>query len=72
MKWNAITQKLDSVLYLLIFMRFNLRYHMGCCPDTRWDFKEEECVGRYYILLNWNKWWLPTYAQNINISIYIF
>lgn len=20
------------------------RYHMGCCPDTRWDFKEEQCV----------------------------
>lgn len=47
-----LNQKLDSVLYLLNFMRFNLRYHMGCCPDTRWDFKEEQCVGKYYILLN--------------------
>lgn len=48
-------KKLNFLLYLLIFflstMRFNLRYYMGCCPDTRWDIKEEQCVGKYYILI---------------------
>lgn len=31
--------------FFLNIVRFNLRYYMGCCPDTRWDLKEEQCVG---------------------------
>lgn len=44
--------KIRICVIFIDFMRFNLRYHMGCCPDTRWDFKEEQCVGKYYILIN--------------------